>query len=436
MLLRISSLALFGLLLLQGCSEEAPKPAPKPRSTEPKLRPKVSPKKKSILETAKRIQDAAITIDTHVDIPGTHYGPPEMDPGVDNPDLRCDLVKMKNGGVDAVFLAAFTSQRPDYSKEKYAEIYESTVEQIKAIHRVFERYPDRAEQAKVADDVVRIEKSGKRSIVVGVENGYPVGDDLGNVKRFHDLGARYITLVHGRHNQICDSSKPEESEHNGLSEFGKKLVAEMNKVGVMVDLSHASVKSFFDVLELTKAPVIASHSGCHALNPHHRNLTDDQLRALAKNGGTIQIVALGAFLKQVTPEYEKKTKALRAEMGIPGWWEYDRMSKAEREKLSDKMNRFRARREEIMKSMSFANVSDYVDHIDHAVKIAGIDHVGIGTDFDGGAGIPGFRNHAEALNVTVELVKRGYSEEDIKKIWGENLLRVWREAEGVAKESP
>jgi membrane dipeptidase len=270
--------------------------------------------------------------------------------------------------------------------------------------------------------------------LIGIENGIAVGEDLSLVEKYYDLGARYITLCHSRHNQICDSSSPKEAIHNGISEFGKKVVAEMNRLGIMCDVSHISEKSYWDLIELSKAPIIASHSGCAALNPHGRNLTDDQLKALAENGGVIQIVALGGFLKAETPEHRKAISELRAELEIPGRREIYQMSQEERDALKPKMDEFDKRRAEIEKIYPPTGLMDFVDHIDHAVKVAGIDHVGVGTDFDGGGGIPGFNNHGEARNVTEELIQRGYSNEEIKKIWGGNLLRVMREVEEVARK--
>jgi membrane dipeptidase len=285
-------------------------------------------------------------------------------------------------------------------------------------------YPDRCALATSPEDVERISRGGKRVIMIGIENGFAIGKDLSNVGRFYNLGVRYITLSHNGHNDICDSCNPREqlgdkkSEHNGLSKFGEEVVAEMNRLGVMADVSHISVKSFYDVIKVSKAPVIASHSGCRALADHSRNLNDEQLKALAKNGGVIQIVAYGGFLKLGLPQRRKAINILKKELD-------DGRIKNEQ---------FRERMKEIDVKYPPAKLVDFVDHIDHAVKVAGIDHVGIGSDFDGGGGIPGFNDHSEALNVTIELVRRGYSAEDIFKIWGANLLRVWREVEKAAKD--
>ncbi len=372
----------------------------------------------ALLARAKAIHAKALTIDTHVDISGANYATPALDPGTLT-NLKCDLVKMKAGGLDGVFLAVFVGQRPDLTPAGYKAAYDQAIAKFDAIDRLTKMHPDLAEPARTPADVERIVKTGKRAIMIGIENGYPVGTDLATLREFYARGARYMTLVHTTHNQLADSSGPKEPLYNGLSEQGKKVVAEMNRLGMMVDLSHASARSFWDAIAISKAPIIESHSGCAAITPSDRNLTDEQLTALAKNGGVIQIVALNEYLKTPSPERAKAIQALRAELDRSG-------QGAAREKLY-------ATYEERMKGIDAkypgATLEDFVNHIDHAVKVAGIDHVGIGTDFDGGGGIPGFGDHSEALNVTVELVKRGYSDEQIAKIWGGNLLRVWREVE-------
>jgi membrane dipeptidase len=239
-------------------------------------------------------------------------------------------------------------------------------------------YPNRAELARTPADVERIAKCGKRIIMIGMENGYPIGTDLANLRTFYDLGARYLTLTHRDHNQLADSSSAPEPIHGGLSPLGRRVVAEMNRLGMMIDVSHISEQSFWNVIAITKAPVIASHSACASLTASDRNLTDEQLRALARNGGVIQIAAVPNYIKAKDPAAPPTLK-------------------------------------------------DFVDHLEHAAKVAGIDHVGIGSDFDGGGGVPGFNSVTEAPNVTIELVRRGYTETQIRKIWGENLLRVWRD---------
>jgi membrane dipeptidase len=377
-----------------------------------------------VVDRAKLIHEEVLTLDTHVDILNDKYATEAHDPGIDNPRLKCDLVKMNKGGVDGVFLAAYVRQRKR-NAEGYKNAYESAMGQLKAICRLTEKmYPERCELATSPDDIERIAQSGKRAIMIGIENGFAIGKDLSKVERLYNLGARYITLSHNGHNDICDSCNPRETlgdkktEHNGLSKFGEKVVSEMNHLGVMVDVSHISVESFYDVIKVSNAPVIASHSGCRALADNSRNLYDEQLKTLAKNGGVIQIVTVSGFLKLGSSQYRKAMSDLKKEL----------------DDGSITTEQFLEKKKDLDAKYLSANLEDFVDHIDHAVKIAGIDHVGIGSDFDGGGGVPGFNDHSEALNVTIELLRRGYSEEDISKIWGANLLRVWRGVEKVAEE--
>jgi membrane dipeptidase len=406
----------------------------------------------AVLAKAKAIHEKAITIDTHVDIGGADYATEKLDPGGPT-NRKCDLPKMKAGGLDGVFLAAFVGQRPDLTATGFKPAYDQAITSLDAVNRLAKMHPELCELGRSPADVERIAKTGKRVILTGVENGYPMGDDVANLKAFYDRGARYMTLVHSSHNQLADSSTPRgEPMHNGLSELGKKVVTEMNRLGMMVDLSHASAKSFWDAIAVSKAPIIESHSGCKALSPSDRNLDDDQLKALAKNGGVIQIVALASYLKAEPPERTAAVQALRTELGMGGrgggggrgaGGQAGQAGQArggtpptpltpEQQAEADKRRAAYAERmKEIDAKYPFqgATIKDFVDHIDYAVKVGGIDHVGVGTDFDGGGGVPGFNDHSEAFNVTLELVKRGYTEQQIVKIWGGNLLRVWREVE-------
>lgn len=379
---------------------------------------------------ARGIHENLLTIDTHDDIPLT-FASEEVDPGVRG-DRQMDLPKMIEGGLDAGFFIVFVGQT-ERTPENYAKAKEDAMTKFNAIHRMTEEmYPDKIELAYTADDVVRINNSGKLVACIGIENGYVVGKDLSLLKKYHDLGARYITLAHNGHNDICDSANPREqlgdseSEHNGVSEFGKKVIAEMNRLGIMVDVSHISKKSMLDAVSLSKAPVIASHSSTRALCDVSRNMDDEQLQALKTNGGVIQTVALGNFVKN-PPEKQTAMETLFEELGVRG-------RRAIRQLSDEKQAVYRKRRDEINEKWPPATVQDFVDHIDHAVKLIGIDHVGISSDFDGGGGIEGWKDASETFNVTLELVRRGYSEEEITKIWGGNLLRVWREVERVASE--
>ena len=383
-----------------------------------------------VINKAKTIHEKAFTLDTHVDIPGATYATPELDPGTENTRLKCNLPFMEKGGLDGVFLAAFVGQRGELDDEGFAVAYKTAIDKFQAIHRLTEQmYPDRCELAVSPDDFLRIAKTGKRAIMVGVENGFPIGMDIKRIKEFYDFGTRYITLCHSGHNQICDSSSNDELLHGGLSEFGVKVIAEMNRLGIMADISHIHKESFWDLIEITKAPIIATHSGAWALNNVDRNLNDKQLEAIKKNNGVVQVVALGSFLKGPSPERQKAAEKIAAELN------YKRLSREERNALSEqelsdymqKSREYRSKSRSLRDQFPGADIKVYVDHIDHIVKVAGINHVGIGTDFDGGGGIPGFNDHSECLNVTIELVRRGYSEEDIYKIWGENLLLVSRD---------
>lgn len=388
-----------------------------------------------LLQKAKAIHERVLTVDSHVDMGGANYATPQLDPGGPT-KLKCDLPKMKTGGLDAVFLAVFVSQRPQLDAEGYKRAYAEAMAGFDGLDRLSKMHPELCSFGRTADDVERIAKTGRRVILTGVENGYPMGDDFANLKTFYDRGARYMTLVHTANNQLATSSGSRDGDQ-GLTELGKKTVAEMNRLGMMVDLSHASAKSFWDALAISKAPIIESHSGCMAVSRSDRNLDDDQLKALAKNGGVIQIVALSDYLK-TSPEREAAMRKMREELGFGRNRGRGRGGDAPPAVTPEQMEKLRATYEQKMEEINAkypgATLKDFVDHVDHAVKVAGIDHVGIGTDFDGGGGVPGFNNHAEALNVTVELVRRGYTEDQIRKIWGANLLRVWREVERVAAE--
>jgi membrane dipeptidase len=393
-----------------------------------------------VVAKAMAIHDRVLTLDSHVDIGGAEYATPALDPGAASTPLKCDLTKMEQGKLDGVFLAVFVSQGP-LDDAGYAKAWKTASDSFEAIHRLTRMYPNRSEAVTSSDDVARVVGQGKRAIMIGLENGYPIGTDLANVKTVYDLGARYITLVHSRHNQIADSSSAPNPIHNGLSPFGRQVVAEMNRLGIMVDLSHSSEKTFWDVIAMSKAPIVATHSGSRAIKDHDRNLTDDQLRALAKNGGVVQTVALGSYLADETPERKAAIAKVRVELGLPasggafgGFPDRSKMTPEQRAEFEKTRRAFFARMEGLEDTYPSATLKDFVDHIDHAVTVAGIDHVGIGTDFDGGGGILGFNNHAEAPNVTIELVRRGYTEEQIRKIWGGNLLRVWGEVDRVSRE--
>jgi membrane dipeptidase len=397
------SVALLTLFLVSGCT-----------SSEEHLK-----------RQADKIHNNYLTVDTHCDTP-MNLVESDYDLGVRHDKGCVDFPRMKEGGLDAEFLAVFTGQGPR-NDSTYRKVFAEALRIIDAIHKNVEKNSALAELAYTPEDALRIKKEGKIAAFIGVENGYPVGKDLSRVKQFYDLGARYITLCHTSNNDICDSSTdPAGPENNGLSEFGAEVVKEMNRLGMMVDVSHISDKSFYDVLKTSKAPVIASHSSCRSLCSSPRNLTDDMLLALKANGGVIQICILSSYIKtpEPNPELDSRIKALKEKYG-------------DFKTLSDSVkSKYREERWELQnKYMKLATVPDVVDHIDHVVQVIGIDYVGIGTDFDGGGGVNGCRSASEMKNITIELLRRGYSKSDIGKIWGGNVMRVFHEVEKIAGKS-
>ncbi len=384
------------------------------------------------LATAQEMHGRLLTIDTHVDI-GADFATPEDDPGVRG-ERKVDLPKMREGGLDAVFFAVYVGQR-ERTPENYEQVKADAIVKFDAIHRMAEEmYPDQIEIAYTADDLERIHASGRLAACIGIENGFAIARDISLLEKYHGLGARYMTLTHNGHNDIADSCNPRdnlgdsEEEHGGLSEFGRQVIAEMNRLGIIVDVSHVSKKAMMQAAELSSTPIIASHSGARALADESRNLDDEQLLALKENGGVVQVVALGSFLQVDPPEKTAAIDSVREEMGVP--------TREAREAMSDEQRaEYDGRMAELDERWPPADITTWADHVDYIVNLIGIDHVGVGTDFDGGGGIRGFNDASEALNVTTELVRRGYSEEEIAKIWGGNLLRVWRAAEAAAAAS-
>ena len=361
-----------------------------------------------------------ITLDTHVDIPLT-YMTDEMDPGTDT-DAQVDLAKMEVGGLDAAFFIVYTPQTK-IQDAKYADARKIAETRYAAIAKLTETYPERIELARTAGDVRRIHKAGKRAALIGMENAFPLGASVDDVPMWAERGVRYMGITHMGHNQFGDTSNPKvqwgetDAMYGGLSPLGKDLVAALNKAGIMVDVSHAAKSTMMQATALSSVPVIASHSGVMGVATSLRNLDDEQLRTLAANGGVAQMVALGSYVKALSPAQEKFKMDVRVKMGLETDKKLYAMDDATKQK-------YYAALKPLYDIDAKATVADYADHIDHAVKVAGIDHVGIASDFDGGGGITGWSDATETLNITKELVARGYSEADIEKIWGGNLLRV------------
>lgn len=384
---------------------------------------------RALAARAAAIHERVLTLDTHIDVP-LNFATRAVDPGVAG-DFQVDLPKMRAGGLDAGFFVVSVGQTAR-TPENEAQARADAMTKFEAIHRMAgELYPDEIEIAHSAADVPRIAAAGKLVAAIGIGNGYVVGRDLSLLETYHRLGARYMTLAHGGHNDVADSATPREalgdaeSEHGGVSPFGAQVIAEMNRLGMLVDVSCVSRAAMLDAVRLSEAPVIASHSSMRALMPHPRNLDDEQLLALAGSGGVVQTVALGAFLSETAALRAAEYRNIRGAFGmIPG----QQPEELGAEPYEDYVGRMEA----LDERWPDATVADFVDHVDYAVNLIGIDHVGISSDFDGGGGVVGWSDASETLNVTVELVRRGYSEEEIARLWGGNLLRVWGEAEAVA----
>ena len=404
--------------------------APHPSATMP-VQSGASPDA-AIVERARAIHARVITIDTHKDIP-ENFATPAADPKTMNAQVTLD--KMKAGGYDMAFFAVFVGQGPRTDSGNAAAKARARTK-FAAIRRMADTlYPDLIQIAYSAADVARIHDSGKLIAGIGIENGWVIGRDLSLIKTYYDLGARYMTLAHTSNNDICDSSTDAKGpEWHGLSPFGRHVVREMNRVGMMIDVSHVSKDCMLQATALSTSPVIGSHSSTSALANVPRNMDDEMLAAIKTNGGVVQIVAVASFLK-VQPERDSAVSALGAEFfgGQPAARGRGGRGGGRAALPPDRQTEYDRRMAEINAKWAPANVKDFVNHIDHAVQVAGIDHVGISSDFDGGGGIDGWRDASETFNVTLELVRRGYTEEDIRKLWGGNLLRVWSENQRRAK---
>ncbi len=401
-----------------------------------------------LIQRARAIHQKVIVLDTHVDFVAARLiGEPNY---TERLDTQFNLPNMIDGGLDAVFFSIYVgqtreAQNPDaFAPAGYDRAYRLAVEKFDAVRRFTrETAPDKIELALNSADLRRLRAKGKKAALMGVENGYPIGEDIGRLSEFYDRGARYFSLTHNGHNQLADSHTGERDgwKWNGLSPLGKEVIAELNRLGIMVDVSHASKAEMMQIAALSKAPIIASHSAVRALCDVSRNLDDQQLLALKKTGGVIQVVAYSAFIKAAKPDSAERTAALAAARGAFGL--PDPTNPGQRARFQAALKRLPAdRRAEYEKTLAEidrqypgdppARLQDFIDHIDYAVKLIGIDHVGIASDFDGGGGVVGWNDAAETFNVTLELVRRGYTEDEIEKLWGGNLLRVMDEVQRVA----
>jgi len=370
-----------------------------------------------------------LTLDTHVDIPSGFMREPRFDVGNDTM-LLVDLPKMQRGGLDATFLVIFVEQGP-LTPEGYAKAVAQAERKYSAIELMLQKYPQRIRLATTPAQVRDNRAHGVLSAMIGVENAYSLGHDLRRIDAAYARGARYLGLVHVGNNDLCTSSLPNvelgESKPAtaGITEFGRDAVARANRLGMMVDVSHASDACARDVLALSTAPIIASHSSARAMVDHPRNLPDDLLRAIAAKGGVIQAVAYKEFLKH-DPGREAAEKALQAEVAKQsGDSEFD-------SEKHEYLPAYIAGMQQIQGRYPLATLDDYMDHIQHMVQVAGIDHVGLASDFDGGGGITGWMDASQTMNVTAALRQRGFGDSDIRKLWSGNLLRVWQDVEDRA----
>lgn len=400
-----------------------------------------------LIERAQGIHDRVITLDTHADINTSNFT--AANNYTSDLDTQVNLPKMEQGGLDVAWFIVYTGQST-LDDVGYAAAYANAIDKFEAIHRLAEEIaPEQIAIAYTSDDVRRINTAGKKIAMIGIENAYPAGLDIANIKDFQERGGRYMSLAHNGHSQFADSNTGESDGvwlHNGLSDMGRAAVAEMNKWGIMIDVSHPSKAAIMEMLDLTRAPLIASHSSARNLNDHSRNLDNEQLLRIKENGGVVQTVAFSSYLNGEkntlhSEALSRLNNSIAAELGyeildrpaISALSESDRADYAAR---MAEINTLAAPRidAEVNAIAEPVGVADFVDHIDYMVELIGLEHVGISSDFDGGGGIDGWNNAAETFNVTLELVRRGYSEEQIAMLWSGNLLRVLDEVQRIAAE--
>jgi microsomal dipeptidase-like Zn-dependent dipeptidase len=424
------------IALLAACTASAPEP-----STE------ATPESESeLIERARGIHERVITLDTHDDINVSDFTPERNY----NEDLgnQVNLPKMEAGGLDIAWFVVYTGQG-DLDEAGYAAAYDNAIAKFNAIHWLTEQgAPERIGLATSSDDVRRIVAEGKKVAMIGIENAYPVGLDLDNIADFAQRGARYMSLAHNGHSQFADSNTGERDDvwlHDGLSDLGRQAIVEMNEHGIMIDLSHPAKTSNMQALELTRAPVIASHSAARTVNDVSRNLDDEELLAIKANGGVVQTVAFSSYVaSEKHAAHREAMSAIEAEIAAEMGFEIldfsavrdlDEAARAAYMEQRTQMRRRASERiAEVIDTAPPVDVADFVDHIDYLVELIGLEHVGISSDFDGGGGVYGWNDASETFNVTLELVRRGYTEDQIAQLWSGNLLRVLDDVQRIASE--
>ena len=364
-----------------------------------------------------------LTLDSHIDIPFDYMINPEHDPGNET-DMQVDFQKMLKGNLDGGFFIVYVGQS-ELSKNGYQEAKEKAIIKFNAINKMVEKYPNKIVLVKSPEEVYEAKRNKKLFAAIGIENGYVIGEDIELLKYYYDLGARYMTLSHIGHNQISDSSLPKKSlkneieMHGGLSDFGKITIKKMNELGMMIDISHVSDKSALQAIRLSHHPVIASHSGARSVANHPRNIPDNIIKEIAKKGGVVQVVAFSSYVKvnkKRTESIINLRDSILTMTGDNNFIPEKHMKLIEYKNGMDKIN----------KEFPLPGIDSFIDHIDHIVDLVGIDYVGISSDFGGGGGIEGWSNASQTFNITNSLLLRGYSKDEVNKIWSENFLRVWK----------
>ena len=401
----------------------------------------------ALVARARAIHERVITLDTHADIDTSNFTPTVN--YTMNLDTQVNLPKMDAGGLDVAWFIVYTGQG-SLDDAGYAAAYANAIDKFNAIHRLAEEIaPNEIEIAYNSDDVRRIVASGKKVAMIGIENAYPVGLDIANIQDFHARGGRYMSLAHNGHSQFADSNTGEADDiwlHDGLSDLGREAIVEMNKWGIMVDISHPSKQANIEMLELTRAPLIASHSSARALTNNSRNLDDELLLRIRENGGVVQTVAFNTYISEARRQFieagrnrifnrvaEDLGRAILSREQVSALTEEAKTAYDEVIREINSLTNAEVR-EAVTPFAPAATVADFVDHIDYMVELIGLEHVGISSDFDGGGGIDGWNDASETFNVTLELVRRGYTEEQIGLLWSGNLLRALDDVQRIAAQ--
>ena len=376
-----------------------------------------------LISYSQQLRAEYLTLDSHIDIPFDYMINPEHDPGNDT-EMQVDFQKMLEGNLDGGFFVVYVGQS-ELNKNGYQEAKEKAIIKFNAINKMVEKYPNKIVLVKSPEEVYEAKRDKKLFAAIGIENGYVIGEDIELLKYYYDLGARYMTLSHIGHNQISDSSIPKKSlnndieMHGGLSSFGKITVKKMNELGMMIDISHVSDKSALQAIKLSHHPVIASHSGARSVADHPRNIPDNIIREIAKKGGVVQVVAFSSYVKvnkKRTESIINLRDSILTMTGDNNFIPEKHMKLIEYKNGMDKIN----------KEFPLPGIDSFIDHIDYIVDLVGIDYVGISSDFGGGGGIEGWSNASQTFNITNSLLLRGYSKDEVNKIWSENFLRVWK----------